>query len=91
MQGHNWKLGMLLAATVGVMSSASSVAIAQSDVQRQQPQGLRDTDNARQQPQGLRDTDTTRQEPQGLRDAGADRQQPQGLKDGEAPPAPAPK
>jgi hypothetical protein len=54
MQGRNWKLAMLLAATVGVMS-ASSLAIAQTDAARQQPQGLRDGDAARQQPQGLKD------------------------------------
>ena len=42
MQGRNWKLAILLATTVGVMASASSLAIAQSDTARQQPQGLRD-------------------------------------------------
>jgi hypothetical protein len=96
MQGRNWKLAMLLAATVGAMSSA---AIAQSnstlpqsardpDVARQQPQGLRDADVERQKPQGLRDADVERQKPQGLRDAEVERQKPQGLRDGEqAPPA----
>ena len=80
MRRQNWKLAMLLAATVGVMSGVSSGAIAQSDVARQQPQGLRHADTARQQPQGLRDADVARQQPQGLNDADAARQQPPGQK-----------
>ena len=64
MNGHTWKLAMLVAATVGVMSGA---AIAQSDVQRQAPQGLKDADVARQAPQGLKDSDAARQQPQGLK------------------------
>ena len=64
MNGHTWKLAMLVAATVGV----SGAALAQSDVQRQAPQGLKDADVSRQQPQGLKDADVSRQQPQGLKD-----------------------
>src|SRR5690348_12589942 len=86
MQGRNWKLALLLAATVGAMSGAAIAQTAapsmrDTDNARQQPQGLRDTDAARQQPQGLRDTDAARQQPQGLRDADVARQEPKGLKD----------
>ena len=84
MQGRNWKLAMLLVTTVGVMASASSLALAQSDAARQPPQSARDVDSTRQQPQGLRDPDVARQEPKGLRDAEVDRQQPQGLRDADA-------
>jgi len=69
MLGHNWKLAMLLGATLGVMSTVPNAAIAQSDVSRQQPQGLKDTDVTRQQPQGLKDADQSRQQPQGLKDS----------------------
>jgi hypothetical protein len=101
MQGRNWKLAMLLATTVGVMASGSSLAIAQNagqqlpqsardpDVARQEPKGLRDADAERQQPQGLRDADAARQQPQGLKDADAARQQPQGLRDSEHQQPPA--
>jgi hypothetical protein len=81
MHGHNLKLAMLLGATFGLMSIVPNGAIAQSDISRQQPQGLRDTDTVRQQPQGLKDTDEARQQPQGLKDTDEARQQPQGLKD----------
>jgi hypothetical protein len=81
MQGNNWKSAMLLGATLGLMATVPNVAIAQSDISRQQPQGLRDTDSARQQPQGLKDVDQARQQPQGLKDVDQARQQPQGLKD----------
>ena len=80
MQGQKLKLAMLVAATVSVMSAVSGVAIAQNP-DRQQPQGLKDTDVSRQQPQGLRDADEARQQPQGLKDKDVERQQPQGLKD----------
>jgi hypothetical protein len=101
MQGRNWKLAMLLAATVGVMASASTLALAQShmgqqmsqnardpDIARQEPKGLRDPEVERQQPQGLRDAGVARQEPKGLKDADEARQQPQGLRDAERQPQP---
>ena len=83
MQGRNWKLAMLLGAMLGLMSTVPNVAVAQaqSDIERQRPQGLRDSEVERQQPQGLRDSEVERQQPQGLRDSNIERQQPQGLKD----------
>ena len=69
MQGRNWKLAMLLATTVGVMATGSSLALAQSNTMQQQPQSARDPDIARQEPKGLRDPDAERQEPKGLKDA----------------------
>src|SRR3974390_77590 len=83
MRRQNWKPALLLAAMVGMLSAASSGAIAQSDAARQQPQGLHDADTARQQPHGLRDADTASQQPKGVNDADAARQQPQGLRDGD--------
>ena len=72
MQGQKLKLAMLVAATVGVMSAVSGVAIAQNP-DRQQPQGLKDTDVSRQEPKGLKDTDVSRQEPKGLKDTDVSR------------------
>jgi hypothetical protein len=87
MKGQNWKLAVLVAATVGVMSGVPGVVMAQSqtDIERQTPRGLKDTDVERQAPQGLKDADVQRQAPQGLKDADVQRQQPQGLKDAPAP------
>src|ERR1051325_1480970 len=56
MQGRNWKLAMLLATTVGVMATGSSLALAQSTTQ-QLPHSARDPDIARQEPKGLHDPD----------------------------------
>jgi hypothetical protein len=73
MQGHNWKLAVLLSATLGLMSTVPNAAIAQSDISRQKPQGVvqSDSDISRQKPQGVvqSDSDISRQKPQGVKDA----------------------
>jgi hypothetical protein len=89
MQGRNWKLALLLATTVGVMATGSSLALAQSNTAQQLPQSARDPDIARQEPKGLRYPDIARQEPKGVRDPDAGRQQPQGLRDSEKHQPPA--